>query len=113
MMPKHQTIEDLFRKLAEDDGLAVEERAPSRLKARLYSALIRAQQQTGRLQSLTETRESGRGLCIFEELVQIAPIGERAKSPFFCWTCHARVMAEAMEHPPLIWGNCPYASFRK
>jgi len=112
-MPGRHTIEDLLRNLAEEGGTPVEDRAPSRLKARLYSALIRAQQQTGRLQSLTETRELGRGLCIFEELVQIAPIPERAKSPFFCWTCHARVMAEAIEHPPLFWGNCPYASFRK
>jgi len=112
-MPQHHTIEELFRNLAEEDESSVEDRAPSRLKARIYSALMRAHQQTGRLKSLTETRESGRGLCIFEEVVQIAPIPERAKSPFFCWTCHARVIAEAIEHPPLFWRNCPYASFRK
>ena len=112
-MPRHTTIEDLFSSLADDDKKAADVRAPSRMKARLYSALIAAQQQTGPLQSLSETRDSGHGLCVFERLVQIAPVGERAKSRFFCWTCHARIVAETVERPPVFWANCPYASFRK
>ncbi len=92
---------------------APQEHAPSRVKARIYSALIRKQQETGPLQSLSETRAAGRGLCIFEELVQIAPVGERAKSPFLCWTCHARILAENLENAPIFWAHCPYVAFHK
>jgi len=87
-------------------------RAPSSLKARLYSAFIAEQQTTGPLASLDQTVATGRGLCVFEKLVQIAPIGEKAKSPFFCHVCHARVLAEGFENPPIFWPNCPYVQFK-
>ena len=90
-----------------------EERAPSRLKSRAYSALIRAQQETGALQSLTQSEADGYGLCVFEKLVQIAPLGEGAKAPFICWSCHARILAEHVERAPIFWSNCPYAAFQK
>ena len=112
-MPGHERDDELFRMFSESDEAAFEERAPSRVKARIYSALIREQQETGPLQSLSETRAAGRGLCIFEELVQIAPVGEKAKSPFFCWTCHARLLAENLENAPIFWANCPYVAFQK
>jgi hypothetical protein len=89
------------------------EKAPPSLKARLYSALVRAQQSSGPLASLDATVAAGHGVCVFEKLVQIAPLGERAKSPFFCHTCHARVLAEAFDHPPIFWPNCPYSGFKK
>jgi hypothetical protein len=88
-------------------------RAPASLKARLYTALVHKQQTEGALASLDESVSSGRGICVFEKLVQIAPIGERAKSPFFCNTCHARVLAEHFEHPPIFWPNCPYSVFKE
>ena len=90
-----------------------EELAPSRLKSRAYSALIRAQQETGPLQTLTQSQAAGHGLCVFEKLVQTAPIGERVKAPFYCWTCHARILAEYMENAPIFWPNCPYVAFQK
>jgi hypothetical protein len=89
------------------------ERASSSLKARLYTALIRQEQQTGRLMDLERTKESGRQLCVFEELVQIAPIGSRAKSSFICGVCHARILAEHFERPPIFWPGCPYVSFKR
>lgn len=89
-----------------------EEGAPSSLKARVYSALIHKQQQTGRLASLDESVEAGHGICVFEKLVQIAPIGERAKTPFFCQVCHARVLAEHFNSPPIFWSHCPYVKFK-
>lgn len=89
------------------------ERAPSSLKARLYSGLIRKQQESGPLASLNTSVAAGHALCVFEELVHIAPVGEKAKSPFFCEICHARVMAERFEHPPIFWPGCPYVNFRK
>ena len=60
------------------------ESAPPSLKARLYSSLIRKQQESGPLASLDESVASGHAVCVFEKLVQIAPVGEKAKSPFFC-----------------------------
>jgi hypothetical protein len=90
----------------------VEERAPSSLKSRIYSALIREQQTTGNLASLDATVATGHGVCVFEKLVQIAPIGQAAKSPFFCNVCHARVLAETFNNPPIFWANCPYVAFK-
>lgn len=99
-----------FSRLLSEGG--EEERAPSSLKARLYSALIREQQATGPLASLDATVAAGHGICVFEKLVQIAPIGEEMKSPFFCRTCHARVLAERFDNPPIFWANCPYVGFK-
>ncbi len=67
--------------LAAEVGAArtVMEGAPSRLKAKIYSALLRRQQESGPLLSLSETWSAGRGLCVYEKLVQILPVGERAK----------------------------------
>jgi hypothetical protein len=88
------------------------ERAPSSLKARLYSALIRKQQESGPLASLGESVAAGHAICVFEKLVQIAPVGERAKSPFFCQVCHARVLAEHLDNPPIFWQHCSYVAFK-
>jgi hypothetical protein len=89
------------------------EAAPSTLKARLYSALIRQQQTTGPLASLDVTVGSGHEICVFEKMVQIAPIGENAKSRFICGVCHARVLGETLENPPIFWPHCPYVNFKK
>ena len=91
----------------------ISERAPSSLKARLYSALIHKQQESGPLASLTASAKAGNAICVFEKLVQIAPVGEQAKSPFFCEACHARVLAELFERPPIFWSGCPYVDFKK
>ena len=87
-------------------------RAPSRLKSRIYSALMKRQREDGPLLSLSEVKARGRRLCVFEELVQIAPVGESAKQPNFCRVCHARILAENIEHPPVYWPGCLYAQFQ-
>jgi hypothetical protein len=87
-------------------------RAPSSLKARLYSSIIAKQQASGSLASLDRTVASGYGICVFEKLVQIAPVGEAAKSPFFCHVCHARVLAETFDNAPIFWPHCPYVDFK-
>jgi hypothetical protein len=89
------------------------ERAPSSLKARLYSALVRKQQESGPLANLEVTVSAGYDLCVFEKLVQIAPVNEQAKSPFFCGVCHARVLAEHFNHAPIFWSGCPYVKFKE
>jgi hypothetical protein len=87
--------------------------APSSLKARLYSALIRRQQETGPLASLVRSVSAGHDVCVFEKLVQIAPVSDKAKSPFFCEVCHARVLAEHFDHAPIFWAGCPYVKFKE
>jgi hypothetical protein len=89
------------------------ERAPSSLKARLYTNFVRKQQESGPLASLDASVASGEGICVFETLVQISPVGEKAKSPFFCQTCHARILAEHFDHPPIFWPHCPYVKFKE
>jgi hypothetical protein len=88
------------------------EPAPARLKAKVYSALMLRQAETGPLMSLPETDARGHKLCIFEELVLIAPLGEKAKSLNICRICHARVLAEHMENPPIYWSGCPYVELK-
>jgi hypothetical protein len=109
---KHLFEEEFFKRVAEIH-LSENERAPSRLKARLYSALVRTQAETGPLLSLPATKAAGHDLCPFEELVCIAPIGETAKCLNICRVCHARVLAEHFEDPPIWWPHCPYVRFKK
>jgi hypothetical protein len=90
-----------------------EERAPSSLKARLYSGLVRKQRESGPLASLQDTVSAGRSICVFERLVQIAPVSEKVKSPFFCQICHARVLAEHFDKAPIFWESCPYVKFQQ
>ncbi len=86
--------------------------APSRLKSKIYSALLARQAQDGPLLSLGATKGSGRSLCVFEELVQIAPVNESVKRRNLCSVCHARVLGERIENAPVFWRGCPYAQFQ-
>jgi hypothetical protein len=88
-----------------------EPRAPARLKARVYSALMRQAAEEGRMRSLTETREAGSALCIFEKFVQSLPLGARFDSLNFCRFCSGRLMGEHMDEAPIPWKCCPYADF--
>ncbi len=88
-------------------------RASSTLKSRIYSLLMREAAEEGPLRSLPESRVAGRGLCVFEELVCIAPVGETAQCLNYCRVCHARVLGERVESAPIYWPNCPYVSFQK
>jgi hypothetical protein len=105
--------DEFMEKIAEAVELSESEQAPARLKARLYSALVQQQTQTGALMSLAEAKARGHRLCVFEQIVQIAPVGERAKSLNICRVCHARVLAENMENAPIYWSGCPYVEFKK
>jgi hypothetical protein len=87
--------------------------APSRLKAKIYSSLIRQQEKSGPLMDLKETKKSGSRLCVFEELVRISPVGGKVKSFNYCRVCHARILAEKLEKAPIYWGGCPYVDFQK
>jgi hypothetical protein len=106
--------EAFFERLADEVEAAVTEpasRAPARLKSRIYSALVRLQAASGPLLSLSQRHQTG--LCVFEQLVKIAPVGEAVKSLNPCRVCHARILAERLEHAPIYWPNCPYVDFQK
>jgi hypothetical protein len=106
--------DEFFERLADAaDPPSELARAPSKTKSRIYSMLMRRQAALGRLASLSQTKAAGHRLCFFEELVQIAPTGERMKSLNICRVCHARVLAEHFEKAPIYWPNCPYVEFQE
>ena len=104
--------EKFIERIADGVELGESSAAPSSLKAKVYSALVLRQADTGPLRSLTENNARGHKLCIFEKLVQIAPVGESAKSLNICRVCHARVLAEHFENAPIYWSGCPYVELR-
>ena len=107
--------EDILERLlteAEAAGTPSDAKAPSRLKSRIYSALMRQQAASGPLLALPASRAAGRGLCVFESLTSACPTGERIKQLNLCRVCHARVLAERAEGAPIFWHNCPYVDFQ-
>jgi len=101
--------ESFFERLVTEAPVVV---APPQLKSKIYSALVLAQAETGPLLSLSECKKSGRDLCVFEELVQIAPVGHTIKSLNYCRVCHARALAERLKTAPIYWSGCPYVGFQ-
>jgi len=108
-MPKIP-VDQILQRAAEEQPEA--RTASSRLKSRIFSALQLEQQDSGPLLSLTETHASGGKLCVFEELVRIAPIGEPLKEKNPCRVCHARLLGENVERAPIYWRGCPYVRFQ-
>ncbi len=105
---------ELFERLADGtDRWEIRPAAPARLKARIYSTLVRRQQESGPLSSLTETKAGGRDLCVFEQAWTLAPVGEGMKRHNLCRVCHARFLAEKIEKAPVYWSGCPYADFHR
>lgn len=112
-MSNHISDEEFFTALSERTREAPEyPLAPSDLKARIYSAIIRRQQALGPLLSLSETREAGRPLCVFETLLERAAEGRAIESLNPCRVCHARLLAERFERAPIYWRHCPYVTFQ-
>lgn len=106
--------EHFFAVVADDTGPDPErDPAPARLKSQIYSRLLAEQAATGRLLSVSETRQSGRPLCVFEALVAHVPLPESVKSMNPCYVCHARHLAEHLDHAPIFWPNCPYSEFHR
>ena len=103
-------FEQLFRAAEPADGELA--KAPSRLKAKVYSALLTQQTASDPLLSVSATEASGRTLCVFEKAIEVLPVGEAIKSLNFCRVCHARVAAEKIENAPIYWPHCPYSEFQ-
>jgi hypothetical protein len=104
-----------LERLAGDESVetAPAARAPARLKARIYSALVQQLAETGPLLGLTATKAAGSGLCVFEEVVAALPVGEGIQSKNPCRVCHARILAERVERAPIFWPHCPYSAFHR
>ncbi len=99
--------------LAERAAGLEEPRASSRLKSRVYSALMQAEAAHGASASLAECEREGRPLCLWERFIKITPIPEAAKDLNHCYLCHARLAGQRLEGAPLHWRGCPYADFQK
>lgn len=93
-------------------GSTDDRRAPSSVKSRLYSALVAAQAADGPLRSLPATRAAGQPLCVFESVLSVVP-NEQVASMNACRVCHARLLAERFESPPIYWPHCPYVKFQR
>jgi hypothetical protein len=113
MSDKPYQDDKFFELLAQETDEAEMRSAPSRLKAKLLSALVRKQEASGPLRSLAQTRAQGYELCVFEDLWQRTTSAEAAQCFNCCRLCHARVLAERVERAPLYWAHCPYAAFAK
>jgi len=111
-MTRDRSDEEFFRVVADASESSETLPAPSSLKARIYSALVNRQAEAAPLMSFTELKACAQRLCVFEELVRIAPVGETVKSLNVCRVCHARVLAERMENPPIFWNGCPYVQLK-
>lgn len=108
-LPEEQFIE----LIASDVELRDAVPAPTRLKAKLYSAMMLEEAAAGPLMSVSECANHGGKLCVFERLVQIAPVGRQIEALNYCRVCHARILAEKLENPPIYWHGCPYVQFKK
>ncbi len=114
MSDRTLTDDEFFSRVAEETESALGAvHAPSRVKAKTYSALVRRQQQSGPLLNLADTRRAARGLCVFESFWQHLPLPDSAKCFNCCSICHARVLGERSEPAPIFWGHCPYVEFQK
>lgn len=100
---------DLSRHTPRDGAESLQ--SPARLKSKVYSALIRRMEASGPLLSVGRT-ETTHGLCVFEKLVEIAPLAGPLQTFNACAICHARVLAERFDRPPIYWKNCPYVNFK-
>jgi hypothetical protein len=115
---KEQIVNSLDSREPDDNVFAnlaaaeIGEAAPASLKSRVYSALVARQAGSGPLLGLREVKAGLRGLCVFEELVRIAPVGEKLQAFNWCRVCHARALAERMDSAPIYWPHCPYVLFQ-
>jgi hypothetical protein len=101
-----------FEQLAEETPLETAIPAPSCLKSLVYSHLISEAETEGPLLPLPETKAAGRGLCVFEHLIEILPVGAPLQNFQYCKICHARVLGERVEQAPIFWPCCPYSEFQ-
>jgi hypothetical protein len=104
------TIDELFEAIAPLDAAGLPAPASARLKSKVYSTLVNRQSAAGRLLPLTQSKDAGAALCIFEEAVAALP-SDRLQTANPCRVCHARMLGERLEWAPIFWPGCPYSDF--
>jgi hypothetical protein len=87
-------------------------KASTRLKSKLYTALLQEAESTAPLRSIAASRQAGYGLCWWEKTMHAIP-SEQVGKFNHCRVCHARFVGELVEDAPLPWEHCPYAKFQK
>ena len=103
-----------FEELAAATGDSTGERAPARLKSKIYSAVVARLTEDGPLLDLAQTRRDGCGdLCVFEQVLTVLPASSGIPQRNPCRVCHARVLGERMDRAPIFWPGCPYAEFHR
>jgi hypothetical protein len=100
-----------FERLAEAGVDVAPEKAPARLKSKVYSRVVARLAESGPLLDLAESSKAGGDLCVFERALTALPLGEGVRSMNPCRICHARVLGERVEHAPIFWPGCPYSEF--
>ena len=60
---------------------------------------------------LSDVKDAGGHLCVFEHALTMLPVGGGVRSMNPCRICHARVLGERLEHAPIFWPGCPYSEF--
>jgi hypothetical protein len=101
----------LFARLASAESPEIA--APSRLKARIYSALMREATESRQLLPLAASEAAGQCLCVFERFVHSLPLPAAMDRLNYCRFCHPRWMAESIEGAPVWWTGCPYSDFQR
>ncbi len=96
--------------LAAENAADPAPRVSSRLQSRIFSKLIELEQAGGPLRTLSQSRNAGAKLCVFEAAVAALPSEDlQTRNP--CSVCHARVLGERVERAPLYWPGCAYSTF--
>jgi hypothetical protein len=103
----------LLENAAAGDAGTQPEPAPARLKSRIYSALVMRMTEGGPLRTLAASKADGGRLCVFEQVVAAASLGEGVASSNPCRVCHARVLGERLERAPIFWPGCPYSEYHR
>jgi hypothetical protein len=100
-----------FQRLADATGSAGEDRAPARLKSKVYSSVVTSMAQSGPLLDLRGVKGAGGHLCVFERAIAMLPVGAGVGLMNPCRVCHARVLGERLPRAPIFWPGCPYSEF--
>ena len=98
-----------FQQLADMTRTTNEDRCPAHLKSKVYSSLVNSMAQSGPLLDLSDIKDAGGHLCVFEHAITMLPLGPGIGSMNPCRICHARVLGERLEHAPIFWPGCPYS----
>lgn len=110
MSDRDVIADDAFFENLADEQAQEGVRAPARLKAKVYSALVRRAQQDAALRDLAATQQAGYELCFWEKIMEAVPGAGRLNH---CRFCHARLLGESLPHAPIGWSGCPYAQFHR